>query len=188
MAEGYVGEIRIFAGWSFRSPAMAPINWMLCQGQTLSISQYQALFTVIGTTYGGNGSTNFMIPDLRGRGAMHYSTTAVAPVITPKPLGQAAGTEMVTLTDAQVGQHSHTLYASLTTATTEIPNSVSMLSQIAPQNTFYANGTQSGGLASLNLNSDAIGSSGGNQSHNNMMTSFVLNYMICTNGLFPVQQ
>src|SRR5215475_11777151 len=93
MAQPYVGEIRMFGG------NYAPLGWMFCAGQLLAISEYETLFNLLGTTYGGNGQTNFALPDLRGRVAVHQGTGFV--------IGQQSGTETVTLTTAQIPQHNH---------------------------------------------------------------------------------
>lgn len=97
MAEPYLGEIKLFPF------AFAPKGWALCEGQILPISQNQALFALLGTTYGGNGTTNFALPDLRGRVPMHSGNG-------PVPLGQKAGAETVTLTLANLPAHTHTQF------------------------------------------------------------------------------
>src|SRR5690606_20667620 len=107
--EPYIGEIRMFAG------NYAPQNWALCNGATLSIAEYQELFSLIGTTYGGDGQTTFNLPDFRGRIPVHTSSNY--------PLGQKSGTENVTLLTDQLPAHTHTAFANSdqTAATSNVP-------------------------------------------------------------------
>jgi len=107
MAEPFLGEIRIFP-YNF-----APTGWFMCAGQTLPISQYAALFSLLGTTYGGNGTTTFALPDLRSRVPMHFGSTY--------PIGTAGGTENVTLIETNLPSHNHVLNASNGAATTQNP-------------------------------------------------------------------
>jgi microcystin-dependent protein len=181
MAEAYVGEIRIF------SYGRVPVGWLACQGQLLSIQEYTALYSLIGTIYGGDGRTTFQLPDLRGRAPMHFCTGATPAGITPKPLGSSGGAEGVAVDISQLPAHNHPLFAALgaTAATAMTPNSA-MLAQVAGTNTFYFNGTQ--GNTDLTMSPQAIAATGGNGAHPNMMPSFVLNYMICTQGIYPEQQ
>lgn len=112
MAQPFIGEIRMF-GSNF-----APAGWMFCNGQTLSIAQYTALFSLIGTTYGGNGTSTFNLPDLRGRLPVHQGQ---GPGLSFYTIGQAAGVETVALNSTQMPQHSHALMASTATATLSSP-------------------------------------------------------------------
>lgn len=177
--EAYLGEIRMFAG------NYAPQGWMLCNGQTLQIQQYNALFAVIGATYGGNGTTTFMLPNLCGRVPLGMGQGAG---LTNRPLAQSGGEENNTLTPAQLPPHTHPLYASSTVGTTNTPSSGVMLS--APSGTgstatkVYA--------ASSNPNVQLSGSSMGNntasaQAHNNMMPYVTINFIICVQGFFPTR-
>ena len=100
MSEAYVGEIRIFAG------TFAPTGWALCNGQILAISQNTALFSLLGTTYGGNGTTTFALPNLQGRAPMHWGT---GPGLTPRSLGEVGGAATVTLLSTQMPAHTHTM-------------------------------------------------------------------------------
>src|SRR6266513_610431 len=99
MAQPFVGEIRIFAG------NFAPAGWMFCEGQLLPISEYETLFNLIGTTYGGNGQTTFALPDLRGRIPLHFGQ---GPGLSVRDEGESSGTGQVTLISAQMPNHSHT--------------------------------------------------------------------------------
>src|ERR1041384_8234847 len=107
MAQPYVGEIRMFAG------NFAPAGWMFCEGQLLPISEYETLFNLIGTTYGGDGQSTFALPDLRGRIPMHFGNGF--------PLAETGGVETVTLTVSQIPAHSHALLGSTAAATTLDP-------------------------------------------------------------------
>jgi microcystin-dependent protein len=171
MSDQYVGEIRMFGG------NYAPSGWHLCDGSTLTISENEVLFTLIGTTYGGDGVTTFKLPDLRGRIPVHISGSN--PSI---PLGQQAGTENVTLILNQLPAHTHTANANnVPTAATD--NS--------PTNNLW--GVSSGVTNYTNQPPDVTmyGSSlsvvGGNQPHENMMPSLAINFIIALVGLFPTQ-
>lgn len=103
MSDPFVGEIRMFAG------NFAPRQWAFCNGQLMAISQNDALFSLLGTIYGGDGRSSFGIPDMRGRIPMHWGT---GPGLTPRPIGQKMGVESVALTANQIPSHSHTMQAS----------------------------------------------------------------------------
>src|ERR1700746_1121869 len=107
MSQPYVGEIRIFAG------NYAPAGWMFCEGQLLPISEYETLFQLIGTTYGGDGQSTFALPDLRGRIPLHQGSGVA--------LAQTGGAEEITLTVQQVPAHSHTFLATTSAASTAVP-------------------------------------------------------------------
>src|SRR5579863_4237911 len=113
MTQPYVGEVRMFGG------NFAPSNWAFCNGQTMSISQYQVLFTLIGTTYGGDGQTTFNLPNLQGRLGVGMGQGGG---LSNYVLGQSAGVEAVTLTTTTMAAHNHPLMASQTTATLNYPN------------------------------------------------------------------
>jgi microcystin-dependent protein len=165
MDEPFLGEIRI-ATFGF-----APKGWAFCNGQLMSISQNQALFALLGTTYGGNGTTNFALPNLQGRVPIH-----VGDGIT---LGQAAGEAAHTLSSAEMPLHSH------------VPNASSNASdQSAPGGNFWGNA----GLASYStsapqmpMSGSAIGASGGSQAHQNLSPYLTLTFMIALQGVFPTQ-
>lgn len=174
--EAFLGQIRIFAG------DYAPEGWALCDGRSMTIQGNEALYSLIGTTYGGNGQTAFNLPDLRGRLPLHigqapFSTTPT----TNYALGQQVGAETVALTQAQLPAHQHSVMVSTQPATTKIPSG-----SVLPGKTsagFYENTTQTVSLADESLDPNV----GGNQAHNNMMPTLVLNYIICTMGLYPSQ-
>jgi len=175
--DSYVGEIRLFAG------NYAPDNWALCNGQLLAVSEYQALFTLIGTTYGGDGVSTFGLPDLRGRIPVGQG---LGPGLSARVIGQNGGTETVTVTSAQMPAHSHALLANTTTATDTTPSNSMLPGAITAPNTFYqlSTGTnpkmQTAALA-------AVSQSGGSQPHSNLMPSLCVSFIIALNGIFPTR-
>jgi microcystin-dependent protein len=172
MATPFIGEIRAF-GFAF-----APSGWALCNGQTLPITQNQALFALLGTTYGGNGVQNFMLPNLQGRIAMSVGNGFAQ--------GQMAGEETVALTTAQLPQHTHVVTAAAngtSNATnvpgpTVIPGSGSTSQPTNPAVLIYSNTASNVALAPLAAN-------GSGQGHENRMPSAVLSYCIALSGIFP---
>ncbi len=167
----YVGEIRIFAG------NFAPNGWMFCDGQLLSISEHSALFSLIGTIYGGDGQTTFQLPDLRGRAALHQGT---GPGGSPYIIGQQGGVEQVTLTTNQIPNHSHSLMFNAAKG-----ESVNPASNFPARNS--AGAVQYGELSNENANASTLGASGGNQPHENRQPYLALNYIISLYGVFPSQ-
>lgn len=167
MAEPFIGEVRVFA-FNF-----APQGWATCDGQILPVAQNQALFALLGKTYGGNGSTTFALPDLRGRASMHRSSA--------NPLGAAGGLETVALTGAaQLPQHTHRLGATSTTATLNSPNNA-VLATVDGGSQLAYTATK----PTSNLNPNTLGTAGASVGHQNMQPSLVLNYCIALSGLFP---
>lgn len=175
----YLGEIRIFAG------NYAPQNWLLCQGQSLNIAEYQALYSLLGTLYGGNGVSTFNLPDLRGRIPVGQGT---GPGLTARTLGQTGGSETVTLTSANLPAHSHafnTLAAPATTGVLAAGNGNQAFAQGASGAMTYLKNTAPSPTATT-LDAASYGSSGGGQAHNNMMPSMGLSFIIAVDGgLYP---
>ncbi|WP_374519619.1 phage tail protein [Undibacterium squillarum] len=175
MAEPFIGEIRIFGG------NYAPEGWLLCNGQSLSIAENQALFSLIATTYGGDGVNTFNIPDLRGRLPIGMGSGTG---LTPRTIGQVVGAETVTLTNANMPAHNHTINGTTNaaTATTLSPNSTYGVTT----NTFYfvpdAAITESPFAGTLLSTAN-----GGNLPHENRMPSIALSYIIATTGIFPTR-
>ncbi len=161
----FLGEIRIVA-FNF-----APRGWALCDGQLLSINQNQALFALLGTTYGGDGRTHFALPDFRGRAPMHVSAEFSQ--------GLKIGAETHTLSVAEMPQHSHMLSGVQAAATVPKPDKA-LLAQ-APVNVYASSGA--GGNTAMNAQS--VSNTGGNLPHNNMQPFLVMNYIIALQGLFP---
>jgi microcystin-dependent protein len=167
MSEPFLSEIKLV---SFN---FAPKGWALCNGQLLPINQNQALFSLLGTTYGGNGQTNFALPNLRGRVPIHIGSGHT--------LGEAAGSTAVTVNIQQMPQHLHFLQASTATANLDTPAANTLLGGSAPNDLY-------GGPTSLSaLNPQTVTNVGGSQPHNNMMPYLVLNFIIALQGIFPSQ-
>ena len=165
----FLGEIRMFAG------NFAPVGWEFCDGQPLPISGNDALFQLIGTTYGGDGQSTFNLPDLRGRVPMHFGT---GPDGTTYALAEMAGVESVTLTTQQIPVHTHALLAQSAIA-----------SQQDPTNNVFAEATLFNPYINVApaspMASQAIGPAGGNQPHENMQPFLGLNFIIAVAGIFP---
>ena len=171
----YLGEIRIFAG------VFAPQNWMLCNGAELQINEYQALYALLGTTWGGNGITTFKIPNLASRLPVGQGQ---GPGITAKTLGAMAGSDSATLDVTTLPPHGHTLMASSALATSVSPGATLTFAQVQAGDVFYANDQ----ATVQALDQTALSPSGGSQPHENRMPAMALNYIICVqNGLFPVR-
>lgn len=181
MSDPFIGEIRIFAG------NYAPAGWALCTGQLLAISEYEALYALIGTTYGGDGESNFALPDFRGRVPIHRGRAASGSFYA---LGQTGGVEQVQLTSSQMPGHTHQLAASSAAplpATTAIDISAAGGSTYVPASPLskprlYAD---AGAGATVPMAAAAIGVSGGSQPHNNMAPFMAINYIISLFGIFP---
>lgn len=165
MSQPYVGEIRMFAG------NFAPAGWMFCEGQLLPISEYETLFNLIGTTYGGDGQSTFELPDLRGRLPLHQGNGFT--------LGQTAGSETVTLTTAQIPVHTHPALATTNGNTASQPSG-NLLAQ-GPD--IYEPNTA--GNATMAANS--ISSVGGSQPHDNVQPYLCISFIISLFGVFPSQ-
>lgn len=175
MSNNYVGEIRIF-GFSF-----APVDWAYCDGQLLSISQNTALFSIIGTYYGGNGQTTFALPNFQGRSGVHQGTGAG---LSTYDLGEISGAENITLTQGQIPLHSHainTKNASTATQAARQPSASAYLGGSFPDS-LYNDQTPS---PATSFAPQAISMSGSSLPHENMQPYLVLNYCICLYGVFP---
>jgi microcystin-dependent protein len=169
MSEPYLTEIRIF-GFGF-----APKGWALCNGQTLPINQNQAIFALIGTTYGGNGITTFQLPNLQGCAPLHMGTNpATGDTYIP---GQQAGEVNVTLTFNQMPSHNHQVNAN-SGADANVPSSA----VVPGGGGVSAYGAAPGGAT---MNAGIVGLTGGNQPHSNMQPTLVLNFCIALQGIFP---
>jgi microcystin-dependent protein len=164
VSQPFVGEIRMFGG------NFAPVDWFFCNGQLLAISQFETLFNLIGTTYGGDGQTTFALPDLRSRIPIHQGSSYV--------IGQLGGVEEVTLTVSQLPGHSHGLPASSSSGTSSAPAANVPASWSSDQ---YA---PSGATVMMGA---AVGNTGGSQPHNNVAPFLVVNFIISAFGIFPSQ-
>ncbi len=171
MSEPFVGEVRMFAG------NFAPRSHALCDGQLLAVSQNNALFSLLGTIYGGDGRTTFGLPDLRGRIGLHAGS-GTGPGLSPRPLGQKSGAETVTVQSNQVALHSHTWNATNSAAADTTP---------AAHTTATATGTNLYGTANpTTMNSQAIvDDTGGGLAHKNVMPFICINFIIALTGIYP---
>jgi microcystin-dependent protein len=166
MAQPYVGEIRMFAG------NFAPAGWMFCEGQLLPISEYETLFNLIGTTYGGDGQSTFSLPDLRGRIPIHQGNGFV--------LAETGGVEEITLTVSQIPAHSHPLIASADSGNSPSKGTYLASGQeklVYIQETSPMNGSSASSISTI----------GGNQPHSNFMPYMCVDYIISLFGIFPSQ-
>jgi microcystin-dependent protein len=170
MAQPYIGEIRMFAG------TFAPLGWLFCDGQQLPISENEALYQLIGTTYGGDGQETFNLPNMQSRVPLHFGK---GPDNVAYPLAQQAGTEEVTLTIQQIPNHSHQLLATLDFA-----------SQTAPGNQVLARNASADIYAApdpplATMSAQSITPVGGSQPHENCQPFLCINYIISLFGIFP---
>jgi microcystin-dependent protein len=173
MSDQFYGEIRMFGG------NYAPQDWALCNGQALQISQYSTLYSLIGTTYGGDGVTTFNLPDLRGRVPIHMGTGSG---LTPRTIAQSIGAESVTVTADTLPSHAHTLYAGSATGTLYDPAG-NILAGCTTTNVLQSYTTTN--ATPIAMNPAAIQSSGSSQAHSNMMPTLCINFIIALEGYFP---
>jgi len=169
MPEPYIGEIRMFGG------NFAPAGWMFCDGQLIPISENDALFTLIGTTYGGDGQETFALPNLQSRVPMHAGTNA-GQTFT---LGEAAGVESVTLTVNQIPIHNHVVLGSDTTALSQTPGG-NTPAQSTGQVYTSAN-------SPIDMSNQSVAPTGGSQPHENLQPYLCINFIISLFGVFPQQ-
>lgn len=169
MADPFVAEIRIFP-FNF-----APTGWAFCDGQLIPISQNTALFSLLGTTYGGNGRSTFALPNMQGNAPMHPGQ---GPGLSLHDLGETGGSETVTLLQAEIPAHSHTLRASNTLGDNPVPTG----NTLARYANAYQQTTNSGLVA---MAAQSLAPAGGSLPHNNMMPYLTLNFCIALQGVFP---
>ena len=173
MADPYLGEIRMFAG------NFAPVNWALCNGQLLSIAQSTALFSILGTMYGGDGKTTFALPNLQGNVPMHQGA---GPGLTPRNVGDTGGETTVSLNTGQIPAHNHNLQGVSAPATT-----------LTPTNAWPAEppATREGGVmyaptgTTVAMNTAALGATGANTAHNNLQPTLAVSFIIALVGIYP---
>ena len=166
MTDPFIGEIRLFP-YNF-----APRGWAFCNGQVLSIAQNTALFSLLGTTYGGNGQTTFALPDLRGRVPV---SSGQGPGLSNYSLGQVGGTESVTLNTNQMPAHNHQVNVNAGGATTSRANG----------NFPSTGGSYNSATDGSTFNPNAVSNTGGNQPHENVQPYLTLNFCIALEGIFP---
>lgn len=168
----YIGEIRAVA-FNF-----APVGWAKCEGQILSIAQNTALFSILGTTYGGNGQTTFALPDLRGRAPMHVGYSQ-GPGLSPHSLGEIAGSTTETLTVSQIPSHNHMVNAVTTDGNQNLPTGN------LPANTKTLDKEYSDAAANTIMSTNSVGITGSNSPINNMQPYTSVTYIIALQGVFP---
>ncbi|MGH1519609.1 phage tail protein [Chryseobacterium sp. JK1] len=171
--EPFLGQIA-FVPYNF-----PPKNWAECNGQLLPIAQNTALFSLLGTTYGGNGTTNFALPDMRGRMVVHNGQAPGGP--TTYTMGQTGGSESVTLTVTQMPAHSHTVNAVTSEGNQNIPTGS------LPADTKILDKEYSNAIANTTMNSTMISNAGGNQPHENRPPFITLKCIIALQGVYPTQ-
>lgn len=169
MSEPFIAEIRIFAG------NFAPRGWAFCNGQLLPIAQNTALFSLIGTVYGGDGRTTTALPNLQGRAPMHPGT---GPGLLQRRLGQSGGTETAALTESQIPDHTHAMAASANPAESPDPSGNALGRSVG--GSIYGPDTNR-----LPLADAAAADEGGGEAHNNMQPFLAINYIIALVGLYP---
>ncbi len=174
MSEPFVGEIRMFGG------NFAPRGWAFCEGQLVAVSQNDALFSLFGTLYGGDGRTTFGLPDLRGRIPICAGT---GPGLSPRRLGAKGGDEKVTLTSTQLPAHSHPLRASAN-STSNADNPVDAATGDAGGVALYG----VPGSEPIAMNAAAVSSVGAGQSHNNMAPVLAIHFIVALFGIYPSRQ
>ncbi len=173
MSTPFLGEIRLFCG------SFAPLGWALCNGQLLDVSTNAALYQLIGTLYGGDGTNTFALPDLRGRVPVHQGTTQGTTFV----IGQQSGSETVTLVPNQMPQHTHSAACNSGGGTNTDPtNRYWAADSVSTENDFT--GTIANTVA---MNAGAVTPAGGSQPHDNMMPFLTVNFIIATAGIFPTQ-
>lgn len=180
MSDYYVGEIRLMAGFAQQQP---PADWHICDGTLLPISQYEVLFSLLGTTYGGDGRVNFALPDLRSRVCINQGTGVN---LTPRVLAQKGGEETVALSEATMPPHTHTLNTAGTAATSPTVASTVTFANTTGTNAMYVkDGLAAAAVTKLSPANSTISNTGASQPHDNIMPSLALNYIIATNGIYP---
>lgn len=172
MADPFLGEVRMFAG------NFAPMGWLFCNGQLLNISEYDALYSLLGTTYGGDGATTFALPDLRGRTPIHAGQ---GPGLSCRMLGESFGAETVTLSAAQLPSHFHPAYACSKAGNLGAPSSAAWAAASTSEKHYTQN------APNVSMSANATTSAGGGQPHENMMPFQAVSFIIATEGIFPPQ-
>lgn len=166
----FVGEIRLFAG------TFAPRGWLVCNGQLLPIRQYTALFSLLGTTYGGDGTTTFALPNLISRAAIHEGA---GPGLTPRALGDQVGEAATTLQTTQLPNHTHVTAAISAAANSPDPTGRIWANPGGRSQKIYSD------KSDAPLNAGLVASAGGGQPHNNLQPYLELNYIMAIEGIFP---
>jgi microcystin-dependent protein len=173
MADQFVGEVRLFCG------NFAPLGWAFCNGQILPISQNTALFSLLGTNYGGDGRSNFALPNLQGAFPVHAGSSS-GPGLTQRLVGETGGSETVALTSAQLPAHNHALEA-VSGASTGTPDATVSLAPTSNGTALY----RAPDTVYLATSPSDMGTSGGNGAHNNLPPFLAVSFIIAMQGIFP---
>jgi microcystin-dependent protein len=176
MSEPFLGEIRL-VGFNF-----APVGWALCAGQILPINQNTALFSLLGTTYGGNGQTTFALPDLRGRAPVGFGQ---GPGLSNYDLGQSTGSETVALTVSQIPAHSHLVAANAATANALSPSGADLAQSVVERGAAVNTYSTPPMSAQVTLDPATVQPSGGSGPHPNIQPVLAMNYIIALQGIYP---
>ncbi|WP_233840199.1 tail fiber protein [Dyella sp. 2HG41-7] len=176
MTTPFVGEIRLFGF------PRVPTGWFACDGSLQSIAQYEVLYQLIGTTYGGDGVNTFALPDLRGSIPLHQGTGLG---LTPRPIGQRVGSETVTLNTTQLPQHTHTANATKNNVSSKTPGPTFLPGTLTTTDTMYA--TNLTGASTFTMANNCVSTQGGSQSHDNTMPTLTVSYCIAYAGVYPSQ-
>lgn len=176
MSTPYIGEIRMFGF------GRTPSGWQACDGSLLPISEYDTLYNLIGTTYGGDGQNTFAVPDLRGRLPIHQGQ---GPGLSSYVIGQQSGTETVTVLSTQMPQHTHSLQVTTAAASGNTPGNTLLPGSISGDS-IYVSDTVTGATA-VAMSGQSTTFSGGSQPHENCMPTLTVQFCIATNGIFPSQ-
>ena len=168
----FVAEIRIFP-FNF-----APKGWAFCDGQILPLSQNTALFSLLGTTYGGDGKSNFALPNMQGNAPMHPSQ---GPGLSPHDLGETGGSDTVTLLQSEIPSHAHMVTSAINPALLAVPSPNVSLARSRTVNAYQSNATQN----LVSMSPQALAPAGGDQPHNNLMPYLTLNFCIALQGVYP---
>jgi microcystin-dependent protein len=171
MSNPFVAEIRIFP-FNF-----APKGWAFCDGQLLPLSQNTALFSLLGTTYGGDGKSNFALPNMQGNAPMHPGQ---GPGLSLHDLGETGGSDTVTLLESEIPSHSHALMAQTLSATSQTPGPNVGLARSRTVTAYSATTTPV-----VQMSTNTVAPAGGDQPHNNLMPYLTLNFCIALQGVFP---
>ncbi|WP_332659078.1 phage tail protein [Brevundimonas sp.] len=175
MSAPFVGEIRMFGF------GRIPIGWLACDGSLQPIANNETLYTLLGTTYGGDGNSTFGLPDLRGQAPVHQGTGLG---LTPRILGEGGGSESITLTTAQIPAHTHTFVADTAAAETSKPDPTQTLGSMATDTQYLTDVT---GAVMYPLQANAIAPSGTSLPHDNIMPTLTVSFCIASEGIFPSQ-
>lgn len=173
MSDPYIGEIRLF-GFS-----RVPTGWLACDGSLQPISEYNALFSLIGTTYGGDGQSTFAMPDLRGQIPLDNGT---GPGLTPRVIGESGGSESVTLLSTQLPGHSHSMTATTVTANATTPGSE--LGALTGDTMYVTDLT---GANAVVMSPSSTSAAGSTQPHDNLMPTLTVQYCVASDGIYPQQ-